>query len=459
MLFQSHIFLLVFLPLVLLGWYGLARRQVLRDWFLVLASLVFYGWWDVRCLPILLSMGAVSYAAALAHQRMRDTRARQRVLIVAIVLNLCVLAFFKYATFLAENITALLGLQAPELGIVLPIGISFFTFELVSYLVDLGWRGAPAYGVRQFSLFVTFFPRLIAGPIVRHDEIIPQFKLDPLRSGADERLARGLIVLTLGLVEKVAIADQLAPVADAAFAPGVSALPFLSAWSGALAFTFQLFFDFAAYSQMAIGIALMMGIALPPNFEAPYASTSLREFWRRWHMTLSRYLRDYVYIPLGGDRQPWRGYALTTLLTMGLCGLWHGAGWLFVAWGLLHGIGLLVCRAWQKAGLALPAPAGWALTFVFVVFGWVLFRAPTVEVAVAVSKGMLGFNGWGGTFQQPVLIGIAAMLSLVRPPIYLRILESAALPYALAIGAGVGLTAIIVATGGGVPQNFIYFQF
>ena len=457
MLFQTHVFLLAFLPAVVVGWFALAGMPRAREWFLVLASLFFYGWWDVRCLPILLGMGAVTWIAAVASSRRSGARGRP-LLVAAIVFNLAVLAFFKYAAFLAENVAALFGLQAPPLGIVLPIGISFYTFELVSYLIDLGWRGAPLYNVRHFSLFVTFFPRLIAGPIVRHDEIIPQFKLDPMREGAAERFARGLLILTLGLIEKVALADQLAPIADAAFTPGAS-LPLLAAWSGALAFTFQLFFDFAAYSQMAIGIALMLGITLPPNFEAPYAATSLREFWRRWHMTLSRYLRDYLYIPLGGDRQPWRGYALTTLITMGLCGLWHGAGWLFVAWGLLHGVGLLVCRAWQKAGFALPALAGGVLTFLFVVFGWVLFRAPSVEVAVAVSKGMLGLNGFGGKLEQPLLMLVAAGLSLIHPPLYQRILASPALPYAVAAGAGLALTAVVFATGSGTPQNFIYFQF
>lgn len=458
MLFQTHVFLLTFLPIVVLGWYGLANLPAAREWFLILASLVFYGWWDVRCLPILLGMGTLTWVAAAASTRLTKANGR-RVLLGAIVLNFAVLAFFKYAAFIAENMAAAVGLQAPPMSIVLPIGISFYTFELVSYLIDLGWRGAPLYGVRHFSLFVTFFPRLIAGPIVRHDEVIPQFQQHPLRDGAEERFARGLLVLTLGLAEKVAIADQLAPIADAVFQVGASPPPLLSAWSGALAFTFQLFFDFAAYSQMAIGIALMLGIMLPPNFEAPYAATSLRDFWRRWHMTLSRYLRDYLYIPLGGDRQPWRGYAITTLFTMGMCGLWHGAGWLFVAWGLMHGIGLLVCRAWQTHGFPLPSVTGWALTFVFVVFGWVLFRAPNIEVANAIFKGMLGMNGLGGTLQQPLLIFVAAGLSLIHPPLYQRLLASPTLPQFVAVGAGLGLAALIFATGGGTPQNFIYFQF
>ena len=381
-------------------------------------------------------------------------------LIAAIAANIFVLAFFKYWTFLAQNLFAAVGVHLPQYSIVLPIGISFFTFEIISYLADLGWRGAPHYIFRRFGLFVAFFPRLIAGPIVRHNEIIPQFDLAPMREGLAERLSQGATLLVLGLAKKLYLADALAPLADAAFRAGVEQTPSLGvAWTGALAFTFQLFLDFSAYSEMAIGIALMLGLTLPMNFDAPYRALDIRDFWQRWHMTLSRYFRDYLYIPLGGSHHGWPTFALSTLATMGLCGLWHGAGWTFIAWGLLHGSALISCRAWARFGVPLPSPAAWALTFLFVVAGWVLFRASGFTAAGHMLAGLVGIGGLGGTLEKPALIAAAAAVSMLGPTTRVAVTQWLQPVPALGILVGLLAAAVVLETGKGQPVAFIYFQF
>ncbi len=458
MYFQSQIFLLAFLPLTLAIWYGWGAHRALREWCLLALSLVFYAWWDPRFVPLLLAQGILSWIAAEVYLRAR--KRPKWLLGFAIAGNLCILGFFKYWVFLAANLYALFGVQLPEFSIILPIGISFFTFEIVSYLVDVGWRGAPHYSLRHFGLFVAFFPRLIAGPIVRHNEIIPQLDADPWRAGASERFGQGATLLVIGLTKKVFLADQLAPIADRAFALSETAVPSLAvAWSGALAFTFQLFLDFSAYSEMAIGIALMMGLRLPPNFEAPYQALDLRDFWRRWHMTLSRYLRDYVYIPLGGNRHGPLAFAVATMLTMTLCGLWHGAGWTYIAWGAIHGIGLLVCRAWQSSGQRLPAAAAWTLTFLFVVVGWVLFRSSSFGAAGNMLAGMIGGGERSLILDKPHLLAVGAAVSIFGPTSW-QIATTHLVPQrALGILVGLLAAAIVLETGKGQSVTFIYFQF
>ena len=244
----------------------------------------------------------------------------------------------------------------PGRGLILPIGISFYSFQILSYLADRLAGNGSEYSFRRFCLFVVLFPQLVAGPIVRHNEIISQFDLDPWRSGLAERLGRGLALFILALICKIFIADHLALIVDPVFIESGTRVPeLLPAWTAVTAFAFQIFFDFAAYSEMAIGVALMLGLSLPMNFNQPYRATNLRDFWRRWHMTLSRFFRDYLYIPLGGSRQGQRRYIYATLATMTLCGLWHGAGWTFIIWGLAHGGGLIVHRFWQQFARPLPS--------------------------------------------------------------------------------------------------------
>jgi len=458
MLFQSQAFLLAFLPATLVVWYAAAAYRGLREWVLIAFSLVFYAYWDPRFVPLLLGQILLSWTFAVLF--IRSGRTAKWLPIVGITANLGVLVFFKYAAFLAANVMLMAGLPSPAMSIVLPIGISFYTFEIVSYFADLAWHGAPRYPLRRFALFVLLFPRLIAGPIVRHHEIIPQFDLDPLREGLFRRLGMGGTLFTIGLLKKVFLADRLAPLADSTFADAAQTVPtFAAAWSGALAFTFQLFLDFSAYSEMAIGIALMLGFTLPQNFNAPYISRSLREFWRRWHMTLSRYLRDYVYIPLGGSREGLGRYVAAALVTMGLCGLWHGAGWTFVAWGLMHGVGLMVNRAWSVRQLRMPSPLAWAVTFLFVVVGWVVFRSPSFDVAGTMLHAMAGLNGLDGALQKPALLLAAAAVSLLGPTSYEVVTQYLTPKPAFAVLTATAMTVVVLEVGVGQPQSFIYFQF
>jgi D-alanyl-lipoteichoic acid acyltransferase DltB (MBOAT superfamily) len=322
MLFNSQVFLLVFAPLTLLVWYRVAAHPRARVWTLVAASFLFYGYWEVRLVPLLA-------ASILLNWLLARHAPRRLVAPLGVAANLAVLGVFKYADFFAGTLAALLGREHTSFGIILPLGISFFTFQQISYLVDRARGRAPLYGLGNYALFVSFFPQLIAGPIVRHDQIIGQYHLDPLRDGLHERIGRGLVLLAAGLVKKVAFADQLAGVADPVFSAVLenASLTPADAWCGVLAFGFQIYFDFSGYSDMAIGLALLFGLVLPVNFEAPYRAVSVIDFWRRWHITLSTFLRDYLYIPLGGSRHGPARQALALLTTMLLGGLWHGAAW------------------------------------------------------------------------------------------------------------------------------------
>ncbi|GGC58260.1 alginate O-acetylation protein [Siccirubricoccus deserti] len=408
MLFNSHVFILAFLPVMLLG-YTLLGHTVGRrpaQLFLVAGSLFFYGWWDASYLPLLIATTVFNYMVGrrLTDAYRRNTPSRRPLLAFGITVNLAILAYFKYATFFVENLEALTGLDFAMRAVVLPLGISFFIFQKIAYLADSASGKAPDYDFLGFCLFVSFFPQLIAGPIVHHRDVMGQFQR-PIREVLTARnFALGVTFFTIGLFKKVMIADNLAPLAQASFVSFAAGevLGAVSAWRGALAYAFQLYFDFSGYSDMAIGLGLMFGIRLPYNFNSPYKANSIIDFWRRWHMTLSRFLRDYVYVPLGGNRKgPTRRY-LNLLLTMLLGGLWHGAAWTFVLWGGLHGFYLMVNHAWQKlrATLGWTAPAGpagslvaRAVTFVAVVVGWVFFHAPSLGAALDMLQSMAGMNG------------------------------------------------------------------
>jgi D-alanyl-lipoteichoic acid acyltransferase DltB (MBOAT superfamily) len=456
MLFHTQAFVLGFLPAVLALFYLAARHEAAREWVMVVASVVFYGWWDARFVPLLLGQTLATWGLAHAYRKWGF----RWVVPVGVAANLAILGYFKYANFFLDTLTSLLGAELPHSDVLLPIGISFFTFELISYLVDLRRGHVPAYPLRGFCLFVFFFPHLVAGPIVRHNELIPQLADDPLRPGWAERFGKGMTLFILGFAKKVLLADPLARSADPLFAAAAGSVPgMVDAWEAALAFSLQLFFDFSAYTEMALGIALLFGIRLPANFDAPYRAASLRDFWRRWHMTLSRYIRDYVYIPLGGNRQGFAGYALTTLATMGLCGLWHGAAWTFVAWGLLHGAGLVVCHAWQGLRRPLPLPVAWFLTMLFVVVGWVLFRSPDFATAWNVLAGMAGAGGMDGALARPLTMAAAAAVALLGPT-SLEFIDRR-LPASRPVAAAFAVLAVacILEVGKGQPISFIYFQF
>ncbi|HEX4261114.1 MAG TPA: MBOAT family protein [Acetobacteraceae bacterium] len=458
MLFNSQPFILVFLPLVLALYYAAAEHRALRQSIVIVASLVFYGWWDVRFVPLLAGLTVANWLVARAFGRWRHAA----IPAAGVAMNLAALGFFKYASFLAGNVAAVFGLSAPHFDIVLPLGLSFFVFQKISYLIDLKRGDGHFYGFLDFCMFVIFFPQLIAGPLVRHNEIIPQFEHSPLRPEVWENLGRGLLLFTCGLVKKVALADTIAPFADRLFHIAATGGPLNAAiaWAAAGTYALQIYFDFSGYSDMAIGLARMFGLVLPINFDAPYRAVSIRDFWRRWHITLSRFLRDYLYIPLGGNRRGPARQAANVIATMLLGGLWHGAGWTFVAWGGMHGAALAANGAWDRAGLRMPRVLGWAVTLAFVVACWVLFRAPDFTTAGRMLTAMTGAGGIGHVkVDNAGVVVIAAALALLGPTS--QELSLRRLPPArwVALPAGAALVAILLLVGGRIPNAFIYFQF
>jgi alginate O-acetyltransferase complex protein AlgI len=382
------------LPVVLLGYFALGRRSHLAPvvW-LTLASLVFYAFGGWQFVPLLLVSIAFNYGVGyLLIGRKLGHRARFAVLTTGVAGDLVVLGIFKYAGFFAANLNALLS-TGLMVNIVLPVGISFYTFTQIAFLVD-AYRGQVArYALPHYALFVTYFPHLIAGPILHHKDMIPQFERAETKRPDPHLILCGLIIFAIGLFKKTCLADGIQPLVAQAFGPNTPT--FDQAWIGVLAYTFQLYFDFSGYSDMAIGMSLMFGIFLPLNFNSPYKAVSIVDFWRRWHMTLSQFLRDYLYIPLGGNRHGRVLRYVNLMITMLLGGLWHGAAWTFVIWGALHGIYLCINHAWSHFGPRAPPRfarladiAGLILTFLAVVIAWVFFRAPDMATALSVLSKM-----------------------------------------------------------------------
>jgi D-alanyl-lipoteichoic acid acyltransferase DltB (MBOAT superfamily) len=394
MLFNSYPFIFLFLPIALAGYFRLGRSSNLAPvWWLALASLVFYSVSNWQFVGLLLASIAFNYFIGwlLIAKQLRATT-RFAALTAGVAGDLLVLGTFKYAGFFAANLNALLS-TGFVVNILLPVGISFYTFTQIAFLVD-AYRGNVArYALPHYALFVTYFPHLIAGPILHHKDMIPQFESERSKRPDPHLILCGLIIFAIGLFKKTCLADGIQPLVAPAF--GANYPSFDQAWIGALAYTFQLYFDFSGYSDMAIGISLMFGIFLPLNFNSPYKATSIIDFWRRWHMTLSQFLRDYLYIPLGGNRHgPVLRY-VNLMITMLLGGLWHGAAWTFVVWGALHGAYLCVNHAWSNYGPAV-APrfaraanaVAFVLTFVSVVVAWVFFRADSISSATFVLSRM-----------------------------------------------------------------------
>ena len=390
MLFNSYEYLVYFLPLSLAAFFILGRvRARFAVGALVAASLFFYAWWNPKYLPLIL--GSIGFNFAIGRALRRNPQQSKAVLAFGIGANLALLGVFKYADFALQNLSAVTSLQLALPHIVLPLGISFFTFTQIAYLVDVHRGRATEPSLLNYALFVSFFPHLLAGPILHHGEMMPQFADTQNKRPQPFHIAAGLFLLAIGLAKKVCIADPLAPVVAWGF-DHPETLSAVTAWLTVLAYTLQIYFDFSGYTDMALGAARMFNIRMPVNFDSPYHSADIREFWRRWHMTLSRFLREYLYIPLGGNRHGAARTAVNVLATFLLGGLWHGAAWTFVTWGALHGGALVALRAWQGTGLALPRWLGWALTFVFVMIAWVFFRATSLEAAGAMLQAMAGGN-------------------------------------------------------------------
>ena len=394
MLFNSYVFILAFLPLTLLGYYLLGKlpeRIPLNKLFLVLASFVFYGYNNPRYVPIIVCSILVNYALSQGMLVARRKCIRLPLMLLGLALNLGVLFYFKYHDFFVSNMNSAFGLHFALNNLALPLGISFFTFQQLSYVIDSYRRTVPRYNILDYALFVTFFPQLVAGPIVLHSEIVPQFADPKNRRFNFDNFAPGLYAFALGLFKKVIVADTFGAAVEAGFA-AAQTLNTAEAWFVALGYTLQLYFDFSGYCDVATGVALMFNIKLPLNFNSPYKSLNIREFWQRWHMTLSRFLTNYIYFPLGGSRRGTVRTCINLMIVFLASGLWHGAGWLFLLWGLLHGLASVLYRLFRKQYDALHPALQWLLTFGFVVVAWVFFRATSLADAMAILKSMVMMN-------------------------------------------------------------------
>ena len=401
MLFNTFGFIFAFLPVVFAGFFVLAKcsHRWAAAW-MALASLFFYGSWDYRYLPLLLLSIAFNFYAG---KRIANSSQalRKHLLAFSVGANLILLGYFKYADFFVASIRSITGIPHEPLEVILPIGISFFTFTQIAFLVDTYQGKVNEYKFVHYLLFVTYFPHLVAGPVLHHKEMMPQFADKSTYRLSYENIAAGLSIFILGLAKKVLIADNLAPMANPVFEAGANPA-FLEAWVGSIAYALQLYFDFSGYSDMAIGLSRLFGVRLPLNFNSPYQATNITEFWRRWHMTLSRFLRDYLYIPLGGNRNGPVARYVNLIITMLLGGLWHGAGWTFVIWGGLHGLFIASNHYWHHIRQKLGWAGGQgrfsifvcrALTLFVVTVAWVFFRAPDLSTALDVLAGMFGMNG------------------------------------------------------------------
>ena len=397
MLFNSYEFIFVFLPITFFIYFYLNHRRLTEasKGFLVFSSLFFYSWWNIAYLPIILTSMLFNYIIGTSLNKEQGEGhhrfSKKALLTFGIVSNLALLGYFKYMDFFIENINLASGADIPLLHLALPLAISFFTFQQIAYLVDSYRQETAEYDFLNYALFVTFFPQLIAGPIVHHSEMMPQFSKTKNKVKNYRNIAMGLFIFSIGLFKKVVIADTFAVWATQGFDVAAT-LNLFEAWATSLSYTFQLYFDFSGYTDMAIGIALLFNIKLPINFNSPYKATDIQDFWRRWHITLSRFLKDYVYIPLGGNRKgEFRTYT-NLMATFILGGIWHGAGWTFVFWGFLHGIALVIHRAWSKLGFKLWTWLAWLITFNFVNVAWVFFRAKEWDDALKVLSSMFRFD-------------------------------------------------------------------
>lgn len=469
MLFNSYEFILLYLPFTLLVYYKLAKYlgNSYAKSFLIFMSLVFYSYWDINNLPILLTSIIANYIFGHFLTQKKD----KITLTCGILFNLAFLGYFKYTDFVIQNINTLLNTDIPLQNIVLPLGISFFTFTQTAYLVDVYRGETKEYSKSDYLLFVTIFPHLIAGPILYHKDMIPQFSVAENYKVNYKNITYGIIWFVIGLFKKVIIADKLAITANQAFS-NADKLTMYDAWIGSLAYTLQLYFDFSAYSEMAIGLGLMFNYNLPLNFNLPYRSCSIIEFWHRWHMTLSAFLKNYLYIPLGGNRT---GHHLRNIMiTMFLGGLWHGAGWTFIVWGCLHGIFICINHVWRKTQIVLPKALCWFITFNAVNIAWVFFRADNLQQAIKIIKAMFDFSKFyiiptGSVIAKYIpknkasMFAVEDLLVLIIPCLIISVIkwkkesiEKIPTVIAAAISAGILVYAMLHFNK---ISEFLYFQF
>jgi alginate O-acetyltransferase complex protein AlgI len=460
MLFNDYPFLLVFLPAAILIYRLVDPYPQLRIVTLVLLSFAFYAYGNPPFILLLVGSILINWLAALAYARTKVAL----IITAAIVADLAVLGLFKYSNFLIDNFGLVLGRPLPHLDIVLPLGISFFTFHHIMYLVDLRRGKAPFYPLPRYALYISFFPQAIAGPLVRWSEVMEQFGRKVYSPGWQREFCIGLAFIATGLFEKIFLGDRIARIIDPVYAQAVAG-PVTNgdAWQ-ALSFNIQILYDFAGYSDIAVGLGLLFGIRLPFNFNAPFRSTDIQEFWQRWHITLMMFLREYLFFPLVNKRMVPRRwlpvqYFGAMLLTMALCGLWHGASWTFVLWGTLHGIALVICSLWRRYGPRLPSLLGWALTVIFALVTGVIFRAGTLDAAFNIFQGLAvppNLAQWRHLLPL-VIIPLMAFLLPASQDVIARLMDRPR-PW-LAAFIGFGLLAILVSLGEGDVSGFAYFKF
>ncbi len=466
MLFNSYEFIFFFLPIILLLHY-FGRRYIgfrLSLFVLVSGSFFFYAWWNPPYLLVLIFSIIVNFF--LGRLLSSNLGNRKLALTFGVIFNLSLLGYYKYTNFVLDQVDRLFGLDPTNLSIILPIGISFYTFQQIAFLVD-SYKEKTNYDFMNYCLFVSFFPQLIAGPIVHHAEMMPQFSQPHVKTSRIEFLGVGIFFFVVGLFKKVVIADNLSLFASPLFAVADAGIgiTFFEAWLGVLAYSLQLYFDFSGYTDMAIGLASMFGIRLPWNFNSPYKARSIVDFWRRWHMTLSRFLRDYLYIPLGGNRYGSFQRYRNLILTMAIGGLWHGAGWGFLIWGILHGSYLVINNLsnhlfiqFPRIRALFPSYVCWALTLLAVIVAWVPFRATTFDGAVIFWSSMFGQNDIGLPvtvlgFLNIQLAADSALQFLFQGNDVLELQDWVYLGIPLIIGAG--LTAVYMPNS---QQLVCYFQ-
>jgi len=399
MLFNSYEFIFIFLPITFFIYFYLNKKRLVRasKGFLVVSSLFFYSWWNIIYLPLILCSMLFNYLIGTLLTKDKEYKkvSKKKLLFIGIIGNVGLLGYFKYTDFFIENINLALSLEIPMLNLALPLAISFFTFQQIAYLVD-SYRGeTKEYDFLNYALFVTFFPQLIAGPIVHHKEMMPQFASKWNLVKSYKNIALGIFIFSIGLFKKVVIADTFAIWATQGF-DNTEILTFFEAWATSLSYTFQLYFDFSGYTDMAIGAALLFNIKLPINFNSPYKSTSLIQVWERWHITLSKFVNMYIFKPIVKSYKHYtfsKGM-IAIFVSMVIIGLWHGASWMFVFFGAIHGVGIVVNHIWKrKVKVKLHYIIGWFLTFNIINISMIFFRAKEWEDAVKVLKGMVGFNG------------------------------------------------------------------
>jgi D-alanyl-lipoteichoic acid acyltransferase DltB (MBOAT superfamily) len=418
MLFNSVAFLFLFLPVTLLGYFLFNRKRLTlaANAWLLFASLFFYGWWNIRYLPLILASILFNYTVAglmIDVERVKTPVSRRSLLIFGLVANLLFLGYFKYTNFFIGNVNALLSTRLPLLKIVLPLGISFFTITQIAFLVDCYEGLVEERKLLNYALFVTFFPHLLAGPILHHKEMMPQFDAPRNKVFNHKNFYLGACLFLAGLAKKVIIADRFAVWANAGFDSTVP-LSLIEAWLASFSYTLQLYFDFSGYSDMAIGIGWLFNVQLPLNFNSPYKATSIIDFWKRWHMTLTNFITTYLYTPLlkSFGTITFRNSLIAIFIAMLISGFWHGAGWTFIVWGGVHGLALVVNHQWKKRKLKMRPGCGWLLTLLFVNVAFVFFRARNMAAAWMVVKGMCGLNGvvLGKSFGKiPFAAGLAGM--------------------------------------------------